>query len=465
MASNHPIGEIREGAPGLRRLAADTLPLLPLLAAVGLTALVLAKYTYSSPPPPMPMILAGGIALTGILALAITQYEIAVGLGFLLMSVVNVEPAPPDVVLSIVIAVALVTGRFVLGRVPVVIVASLGAFLVLNLLSTIEALDTPRAGFFLLITFYLVVFAVWLAGFVSSRRRARIIVLCYLAGALVSVLLGMFALFSKAAPLQSMIFLDTRIQGFFKDPNVFGPFLVPIMLIMLEEVISARLLRLSMPLKLTATALLGLGVLFSYSRAAWLNCVVGIVVVFAIHVVRRGGSARLPVLVGILASVGLISIAVVSATGSSHFLSERTGTQAYDVERFSAQEQGIEIAEEHPAGIGPGQFEDVVHYSAHSTFVRVLTEQGVFGITALVTMILATLLMALRNATLGQSTYGIGSAALLGAWCGLIANSFFVDTLHWRHLWIVAALIWAGAMIPKRALYGVAGDYRTPSSA
>jgi O-Antigen ligase len=310
-----------------------------------------------------------------------------------------------------------------------------------------------------------VVFAVWLAGFVSSRRRARIIVLCYLAGALVSVLLGMFALFSKAAPLQSMIFLDTRIQGFFKDPNVFGPFLVPIMLIMLEEVISARLLRLSMPLKLTATALLGLGVLFSYSRAAWLNCVVGIVVVFAIHVVRRGGSARLPVLVGILASVGLISIAVVSATGSSHFLSERTGTQAYDVERFSAQEQGIEIAEEHPAGIGPGQFEDVVHYSAHSTFVRVLTEQGVFGITALVTMILATLLMALRNATLGQSTYGIGSAALLGAWCGLIANSFFVDTLHWRHLWIVAALIWAGAMIPKRALYGVAGDYRTPSSA
>ena len=44
---------------------------------------------------------------------------------------------------------------------------------------------------------------------------------------------------------------------------------------------------------------------------------------------------------------------------------------------------------------------------------------------------------------LGRDTYGIGSAALLAAWCGLLANSVFIDTLHWRHLWLVAGLIWA----------------------
>ena len=33
-------------------------------------------------------------------------------------------------------------------------------------------------------------------------------------------------------------------------------------------------------------------------------------------------------------------------------------------------------------------------------------------------------------------------AALLAAWCGLLANSAFIDTLHWRHLWIVAGLIY-----------------------
>jgi hypothetical protein len=49
----------------------------------------------------------------------------------------------------------------------------------------------------------------------------------------------------------------------------------------------------------------------------------------------------------------------------------------------------------------------------------------------------------------GSDTYGISAAALLAAWCGLVANSFFVDTLHWRHLWLVAGLIWAGAMRRK----------------
>jgi hypothetical protein len=58
-----------------------------------------------------------------------------------------------------------------------------------------------------------------------------------------------------------------------------------------------------------------------------------------------------------------------------------------------------------------------------------------------------TLGFALRNASFGRDTYGIGSAALLAAWCGLLANSVFVDTLHWRHLWLVAALVWAGTAL------------------
>jgi hypothetical protein len=54
----------------------------------------------------------------------------------------------------------------------------------------------------------------------------------------------------------------------------------------------------------------------------------------------------------------------------------------------------------------------------------------------------------MRNVIRGVDTYGIGSAALLGAWVGIVANSLFIDTLHWRHLWLIAALIWAGVMRP-----------------
>jgi O-antigen ligase len=87
--------------------------------------------------------------------------------------------------------------------------------------------------------------------------------------------------------------------------------------------------------------------------------------------------------------------------------------------------------------------------SAHSTYVRALAEQGVLGVVAILGLIVVTLILAGRNAVLGRDTYGLGSAALLGAWCGLVANSAFVDTLHWRHFWLVAALIWAGSMYPR----------------
>jgi mannose/fructose/N-acetylgalactosamine-specific phosphotransferase system component IIC len=56
--------------------------------------------------------------------------------------------------------------------------------------------------------------------------------------------------------------------------------------------------------------------------------------------------------------------------------------------------------------------------------------------------------VAVQNAMRGRGTAGLSSIALLAVWCGLLANSFFVDTLHWRHLWILAGLIWAGSMLP-----------------
>jgi O-antigen ligase len=137
----------------------------------------------------------------------------------------------------------------------------------------------------------------------------------------------------------------------------------------------------------------------------------------------------------------------VAATGSLGFLTERAALQDYDTQRFDTQASGLEVAAEHPLGIGPGQFERISELSAHSTIVRSLAEEGVAGAALILGLLLLTLGFAARNVALGADTYGIGSAALLAAWCGLLANSFFVDTLHWRHLWLVAALVWAGTAL------------------
>jgi O-antigen ligase len=240
-----------------------------------------------------------------------------------------------------------------------------------------------------------------------------------------------------------------RAQGLFKDPNVYGPFLVPVAILVLHELLEPRLLRIGRTLKLAALGILVLGVTVSYSRAAWLNLGVAVIVMLAVMPLRRGGTRRAGALLLTLAAVLGAAAAIVTLAGSSSFFEQRAHLQTYDSQRFGAQRSGLEIAQTHPIGVGPGQFEYVAPISAHSTYVRALAEEGVLGALALVSLLIGTLIVAGRNVILGRGTAGLSSTALLAAWVGLLANSVFVDTLHWRHLWILAGLIWAGSLIPR----------------
>jgi O-antigen ligase len=394
-------------------------------------------------PLPVPIVVAFGVGLLGTLALALSRYDAAVALGVLLLAVVRIEPAPSDLVFAVVIAVALVTGRLFLERVPLSVSVLVAGFLALNLLAATVATDSARAVAYFAITLYLGVFALWFCAYVCSIRRARLILLAYLVGAALSAAVACLAL---VAPFPgASAFVDgPRAQGLFKDPNVFGPFLVPAVLILMEETVAPRLLRFRLSTKLLLLSVLTVGVVFSFSRAAWLNLAVGMLVLLVVLALRRGGGRRAMTMLVVSLVAGAALFGVVAATSSATFLTERAGLQDYDVQRFGTQATGLEIAATHPLGIGPGQFEAVSELSAHSTYIRALAEEGVVGALLIFTLMLLTLGFAARNVALGVDTYGIGSAALLAAWCGLLVNSSFVDTLHWRHLWLVAALIWAG---------------------
>lgn len=414
-----------------------------------LLALALAAAAYEFPPPSLLFCLVLGGGLVGFTFLTIARYDLAVGIGMSLLGVVFVEPAPPDAIFAIVIIVALATGRFNLNRVPLVIFSVIGAFLALNLISMANAVDPGRAASYFMITLYLAVFALWLTSYVTSERHARIILTGYLIAAVSSTLLGLGALLGPLPGGDVLLFNDDRIRGLFKDANVYGPFLIPVALLLFEEIIRPRLLRLNIGLKSILLLVLTIGVIFSFSRAAWLNLAIGFAVVLGILLLRGTSGRRLVPILLMLSVLGFATAGVVVATGQETFLTERASLQAYDAERFGAQEAGLELAAQYPLGVGPGQFEDQIQYSAHSTYIRTYAEQGILGLVTMIVLIGTTLLLAIRNAALGRSSYGLGSAALLAAWVGLVANSFFVDTLHWRHFWLVAALIWVAAMRPS----------------
>lgn len=448
------------------RLARPTLPdtalpialgfLLTLAATAGLAA------GLGAAGPPLWMTMAAGVGMLATLALALVRYDLAVALGFLLLGIVRIEPAPVDGVLALVMAVAAVTGRFDLRSAPRWASGLVGLFLAFNVLACMEVLEPGRAALFLSITVYLCLLGLWVSGYVRTVARARLVFVLWLAVAIVSAVAATLALYVAfpGSTLLTNSFGD-RARGLFKDPNVYGPFLVPVAALVLHELLEPRLLRLGRGLKLVALGMLVLGVTVSYSRAAWLNLAVAVVVMLAVMPLRRGGTRRAgALLLTLIACLGA-AWATVSLTGSSSFFEQRADIQTYDTDRFGAQRNGIELAESHPIGIGPGQFEKLSPVSAHSTYVRALAEEGVIGLLLLGGLLMGTLIIAGRNVVLGRGTAGLSSTALLGAWCGLMANSFFVDTLHWRHLWILAGLIWAGSMMPP----GVAGQASSSAGA
>jgi O-antigen ligase len=397
-----------------------------------------------NPVPPM-FVAAGCIGIVSTLALAFLRYDAAVAFGILLLPVVRAEPAPVDAVLAIVIAVAIVTNRLELRRVPLSMLALCSVFIALNLLASMEALQSNTAAKFLAVTIYCIAIGLWICGYVDSERRARLVIKAYIASAVAIAVVSTVALYVPF-PMSELLLSEDgeRARGLFKDANVYGPYLIPAALILVGESLNPRLLRLNRPTQIFCFGFLAAGILFSFSRGAWLNLLVGIAVMTVIVSLRRGGSKRALLMVVVVLVGGAVTVWAVYASGSLGFLEQRAQLQSYDSDRFGAWALGIQLAEEHPIGIGPGQFELVAPLSAHSTYIRAVAEEGVLGAVALLAVMFGTLLLAARNAVIGRDTYGIGSAPLLAAWCGMLVNSFVVDTLHWRHLWLLAGLIWAG---------------------
>ena len=387
---------------------------------------------------------AGGIALVGFTALAVGRYDAAVVLSVALSAVVVVRPAPCDVCFSLIMLIAAITGRFHLTRAPRSAVILVSLLLALNGLSMMQAVSLSVGFRFLFITAYLLLFSLWLCGYIDSRRKMRAIVIAYLIAGVASALLG------TAGYLLHIGFLEgdagTRAQALFKDPNVYGPFLIPIAVILLDQQVRPRLLRLRPFAGLALFSILALGILFSFSRAAWTNLLIAVgIMLVTSSISRRGGRRAVRVLFGLL-GVGAVIFIVLGITGSVGFLQHRAHLQSYDTQRFAAQHAGYELGWRYPVGVGPDQFQYYHDIEAHSTYVRVLAEQGFGGLLCWIAILVSTLILGVRNTLRGRDTYGIGPGALLGCWCGLIFNSAVVDTLHWRHLWLVAALIWAGAI-------------------
>ena len=114
--------------------------------------------------------------------------------------------------LAIVIAVAAVTNRLELRRVPLSMLALCSMFIALNLLACMEAIESNIAAKYLAVTIYCIAIGFWICGYVDSEQRARLVIKAYIASAVVIAVASSLALF-VSFPGSELLLTEDRRAG------------------------------------------------------------------------------------------------------------------------------------------------------------------------------------------------------------------------------------------------------------
>lgn len=368
------------------------------------------------------------------------KYLNLIWLWMALSSIVLIEPSPYDILFVPILGLACLFSYLSFSYQTLPALVFMWVFVDSNLISLFSAGgDVAGASRFFLITLYLCVSWVLFLGLFQryGQKVLDVIFSGYMVAALIAVSMGILTYF-HLIPNADHFLYHGRAMGFFKDANVYGPFLVPPLLFASYRFETTNRIRQFFWLFLVA--FLSVGVLLSFSRAAWGNCLIALFL-YLLLPPWPAPKVRVRKFVFLLLLLLPVIIFTVSHGDVQELFSSRLGIQSYDSNRFGTQLASVELAVERPLGIGPGQTENILNYSTHSLYIRVLTECGLLGFFSLMGFLLVTMIRSLgENFRLrNPSPY---AAIITASLAGVLFNSIFIDTLHWRHFWLLMAMPW-----------------------
>jgi O-antigen ligase len=376
-------------------------------------------------------------------------------------SLAFIEPSPHDV-LMFVLLVACAAARVPFDRKLTPLLLLIIVWLIGGAMSLIQVAGDKQIQpdvyqdpvQYFGISVYLGVAAIMFGCLFSEGSLVRLAILrrAYILAALIATVAGFIGYFHLLPG--SNVFLITsedaastgaRIRATFKDPNVYGPFLVfPLMMLLLRSM--TRGVGLG---TLLVTPVLLAGLLLSFSRGAWvhfaLSALVAVVVTF---VTVPSARMRLRIVLFAVIAAMLITLLFVAlaSVGSIHeMLAERAkAIQPYDVGsggRFSLQELALTAILENPNGMGPFAFANTFGAQQHNVYLQAFLVYGWLGGSAYLALVLITLVIGL--ASVRQPTpWQPYLIAAFATYVGEIGEGLIVDTDHWRHFFLVLGLVW-----------------------
>jgi O-antigen ligase len=313
----------------------------------------------------------------------------AVLLNIFFLSIVFFEPSPSDILFFVIVLFAAKNKSLDYRK----FINNLIYWLLLYIYITFNVIGLLKVGFnsdsikFFFITAYLIIYSLFFSLY-TDYDKFKSIRKTYVVSGFLASCMGLAGLLGV---LSSLFTNDgVRAKGLFKDPNVYGPFLVPAYLIILGDILFAqrRLFRIPKFLEIIMLFIIALAVLFSFSRAAWVNLFFTTIVYIILNVSRIGKGKTL--IVTVMGIVVILLLWFLMPDGQmKDFFIDRAKLQGYDAYRFSAQKAGFDLMKTNILGCGPGQYHNEIYkitgfyLSAHSLYLRVLLENGLGGFICL----------------------------------------------------------------------------------
>lgn len=356
------------------------------------------------------------------------------------------EPAPYELYMALLTVVWLACG-LKLRREFGPLIICLMLYITGGVASIPIANDFGDASMYMAVSGFLAITAIFYAAILAEKpERFRIIQNGYTISAVLVSSIGIAGYF-QLFPGAEYFTLYDRARGTFKDPNVFGPFLVLPTLLIIQKLLRDSVLKNAL-LLLPLTILL-LGVFLSFSRGAWGVLSAGVLVIYFLALVTERSNRRRMRLItlgiaGVLAAFALLAAALSIDTVADMFEQRARLVQDYDsarLGRFARYALGFQLVMEHPLGLGTLGFRNYFPEDTHNVYLKSFTTYGWLGGVTYIVLALWTL--AAMVPLLFKSRPWSGFAqCVFAVFVAHLLLSVIIDTDRWRHMYMLYGLAW-----------------------
>ena len=370
---------------------------------------------------------------------------VVIYIAVLASSVAFIEPSPHDALMGLLAVSCLIAGVRFDRKITVMFLL----LLLLNaggLLSLANAPEREKTVQYAATSIYLAVAAIMWACILADNTMQRMAALrsAYILTAVLAGLAGILGYFNVAG-LAHFFTDNNRAMGAFKDPNVYGPFLIWPAVVVMQRMMVRRIGIID----IGALGVLVVALLLSFSRGAWAHFALSAALMITLSfLTARQTSTRMRIFVMSAVAVALlvVFVAILLSIPAIHKMFEVRAhlIQSYDVGqggRFRLQEEAVSEVLRYFNGMGPFGFAAHHTQQQHNVYLQAFLVYGWVGGVSYILLVLTSLWVALRTVFVATPWQGYAIVAF-AVFTGEVMESFIIDTDHWRHFLLLLGMVW-----------------------